>query len=154
MTAPTPPPAGASAGGFDELIHAPTRLGIVALLAASRWAEFGFVRDSMGMSDSALSKQIATLEQAGYVQVRKQGAGRRRRTLVQLSAEGRRAFEAHAAALRALIDLAGHPTGQAADQPDSAEPTPDPDAEPEAAAEVEAQVEAEVREPVGRRASS
>lgn len=152
MTTPTQPPAEAGPGGFDELIHAPTRLGIVALLAASSWAEFSFVRDSMGMSDSALSKQIATLEQAGYLQIRKQGAGRRRRTLVQLSAEGRRAFEAHAAALRALIDLAEHPTGQPTDQPDGAEPTPD--VQPEAEAEVEAQVEGEAREPVGRRASS
>ena len=61
---------------FDELIHAPTRLSIVALLAASEWAEFTFVQDSLGMSGSALSKQIATLEDAGYVTVRKTGAGR------------------------------------------------------------------------------
>lgn len=147
MTTPVPPPADAGPGGFDELIHAPTRLGIVALLAASTWAEFSFVRDSMGMSDSALSKQIATLEQAGYVQVRKQGAGRRRRTLVQLTAEGRRAFEAHAAALRALIDLAEHPAGQAAGPPDGAEPAQD------TAPNAEAEVEAEVPAPAGRPAS-
>lgn len=102
----SPSEAAAAPGGFDELIHAPTRLGIVALLAASRWAEFSFVRDTMGLSDSALSKQITTLEQAGYVQVRKQGAGRRRRTLVQLSDAGRRAFEAHAAALQSLLAVA------------------------------------------------
>jgi hypothetical protein len=44
------------APGFDELIHAPTRLSIVSLLAATTWAEFGFVRDSLRLSDSALSK--------------------------------------------------------------------------------------------------
>jgi predicted transcriptional regulator len=49
---------------FDELIHAPTRLSIVSLLAASEWAEFQFIRDSVGLSDSALSKQLATLERA------------------------------------------------------------------------------------------
>jgi DNA-binding transcriptional ArsR family regulator len=47
---------------FDELIHAPTRLAIVALLAASEWAEFRFIRHSAGLSDSALSKQLTTLE--------------------------------------------------------------------------------------------
>jgi hypothetical protein len=33
---------------FDELIHAPTRLSIVALLAATDWAEFRYVRDEGG----------------------------------------------------------------------------------------------------------
>ena len=92
---------------FDELIHAPTRLSIVALLAASEWAEFTFVRDSLGMSDSALSKQISTLEDAGYVTVRKTGAGRTRRTHLRLSPRGRRAFSGHAAALQQLIAGAG-----------------------------------------------
>jgi DNA-binding MarR family transcriptional regulator len=91
---------------FDELIHAPTRLSIVALLAATEWADFTFTRDSLGMSDSALSKQIATLQQAGYVSVRKTGAGRSRRTHLRLSATGRRAFRAHAAALRQIIAAA------------------------------------------------
>jgi DNA-binding MarR family transcriptional regulator len=89
--------------GFDELIHAPTRLSIVALLSVSEWAEFTFVRDSLSMSDSALSKQVATLEEAGYVVVRKTGAGRSRRTQLQLSTHGRRAFSGHAAALQQII---------------------------------------------------
>jgi len=92
---------------FDELIHAPTRLSIVALLSASQWAEFTFVRDSLSMSDSALSKQVSTLEEAGYVTVRKTGAGRSRRTHLQLSKLGRRAFAGHAAALEQLIADAG-----------------------------------------------
>ena len=54
------------ASGFDELIHAPTRLAIVALLAATDWADFAFIRDSVGLSDSALSKQLTTLEEAGF----------------------------------------------------------------------------------------
>ena len=92
---------------FDELIHAPTRLSIVALLAAAEWADFAFVRDSLGMSDSALSKQITTLEQAGYVTVRKTGAGRSRRTHLRLSPSGRHAFRAHAAVLQQIIADAG-----------------------------------------------
>jgi DNA-binding MarR family transcriptional regulator len=92
---------------FDELIHAPTRLSIVALLAAAEWADFTFVRDSLDLSDSALSKQVATLEQAGYVTVRKTGAGRSRRTHLRLSPRGRQAFRAHAAALQQIIAASG-----------------------------------------------
>ena len=91
---------------FDELIHAPTRLAIVALLAASEWADFTFVRDSLELSDSALSKQVSTLEQAGYLTVRKTGAGRSRRTHLRLSPAGRRAFRGHAAALQQIISHA------------------------------------------------
>jgi DNA-binding transcriptional ArsR family regulator len=56
--------------GFDELIHPATRLSIVALLAAADWADFAFVRDELGLSDSALSKQLSTLEEAGYVAIK------------------------------------------------------------------------------------
>ena len=45
---------------FDDLIHAPTRLSLVSLLAATEWADFQFLRDSAGLSDSALSKQLTT----------------------------------------------------------------------------------------------
>ena len=70
---------------FDELIHAPTRLSIVALLAATESADFKFIRDSTGLSDSALSKQLTTLEEAGYVEIRKRFVGKRPRTSAGLT---------------------------------------------------------------------
>jgi DNA-binding transcriptional ArsR family regulator len=53
-----------STARFDELIHAPTRLAIVSLLAAAQWADFKYIRDELSLSDSALSKQLSTLESA------------------------------------------------------------------------------------------
>jgi hypothetical protein len=38
---------------FDELIHPATRLSIMSLLAAADWADFAFVRDQLGLSDSS-----------------------------------------------------------------------------------------------------
>ncbi|GEB50193.1 transcriptional regulator [Streptomyces cacaoi] len=98
--------------GFDELIHPATRLSVVSLLAATEWADFGFVRDSLSLSDSALSKQLHTLEEAGYLEVLKEGGGRKRRTRVRLTDRGRTAFEGHVAALRAIVAGAG-PTAEA-----------------------------------------
>jgi len=89
---------------LDPIIHAPARLSIMAILAATEWAEFRFLREETGLSDSALSKQLSTLESAGYVQVRKWFLGKRPRTSVKLSRSGRTAFDAHVAALRALVD--------------------------------------------------
>ncbi|MFF8092723.1 transcriptional regulator [Streptomyces sp. NPDC016675] len=99
--------------GFDELIHPATRLSVVALLAATEWADFAFVRDSLSLSDSALSKQLHTLEEAGYLELLKEGGGRRRRTKVRLTDRGRTAFEGHVAALRAIVDAAGPPAAAA-----------------------------------------
>jgi DNA-binding transcriptional ArsR family regulator len=92
---------------FDELIHAPTRLAIVSLLAAAEWAEFKFIRDSVGLSDSALSKQLTTLEEAGYVEIRKGFVGKRPRTSAKLTMAGRVAFEQHVAALQEIVAKAG-----------------------------------------------
>ena len=74
-----------SSAGFDELIHAPKRLEIVSLLAAAQWADFKYIRDELGLSDSVLSKQLSTLESAGYVEIRRIFVGKRPRTSASLS---------------------------------------------------------------------
>jgi DNA-binding MarR family transcriptional regulator len=96
-----------AAAHFDELIHPSTRLSIVALLASADWIDFSFVRDRLGLSDSALSKQFSTLEAAGYISIERPVSDRRRRVRVRLTAAGRRAFEGHVAALRAVVASAG-----------------------------------------------
>ena len=108
-----------STARFDELIHAPKRLAIVSLLAAAQWADFKYIRDELGLSDSALSKQLSTLESAGYVQIRKGFVGKRPRTAASLSKDGRQAFEQHVAALQRILarsqqdDYAGAQAGAA-----------------------------------------
>jgi DNA-binding MarR family transcriptional regulator len=66
-------------------------------------ADFKDIRDELGLSDSALSKQLSTLESAGYVQIRKTFVGKRPRTSASLSAAGRQAFEQHVAALQRML---------------------------------------------------
>jgi len=87
---------------LDEVIHAPVRFSIVATLAPLDEAEFSFVRDEVEVSDSVLSKQVTSLEQAGYVKVRKGYVGKRPRTWLSLTSQGRAAFKAHLAALREI----------------------------------------------------
>ncbi len=98
-----------STAKFDEIIHPSTRLSIVALLASTDWADFSFVRDRLGMSDSALSKQFSILEDAGYVTIERLVTNRRRRVRVALTDVGRRAFEGHVAALQSVIAIAAEP---------------------------------------------
>jgi DNA-binding MarR family transcriptional regulator len=89
---------------LDEVIHAPVRFSIMATLAAAERAEFAYVRDTVEVSDSVLSKQAATLEKAGYVKVTKGYVGKRPRTWLSVTPQGRRAFESHCDALRAIAD--------------------------------------------------
>lgn len=98
MTPPSKTPA-----RFDELIHPSTRLALVATLAAADWAEFAFLKEKLALSDSALSKQLTTLEEAGYVATERRLEGSRRKVRARLTATGRDAFDGHVAALQAIV---------------------------------------------------
>ena len=91
---------------FDPVIHAPARLQIMALLAGVTDAEFAFVRDTVGLSDSVLSKHLSALTEASYVRLRKAALDGRQRTWISLTREGRRAFASHVKALEALARVA------------------------------------------------
>lgn len=88
--------------GFDELLHAPHRLRIGAILAESGEVEFGVIRDALSVSDSVLSKQLKILEKAGYVSLRKGIVNTRPRTWVLFTRSGRSAFVAHMRQLKII----------------------------------------------------
>jgi DNA-binding MarR family transcriptional regulator len=100
---------------LDTLIHAPVRFSIVAALASVDEADFKTLRDTIEVTDSALSKQITLLEQAGYVTVRKAFVGKRARTWLSLTGAGRAAFARHLAALRDIAAWEPEPTSEPAD---------------------------------------
>ncbi|MDQ1538854.1 MAG: hypothetical protein QOE58_3247 [Actinomycetota bacterium] len=88
---------------FDELIHAPNRLKICALLSTVTTAEFGTLRDTLGVADSVTSKQLKVLSEAGFVKLSKPtGIGGRAKTWVTLTPAGRRAFVGHLAMLQQM----------------------------------------------------
>ena len=87
---------------FDTVIHPPPRLQVCGLLAAVDTMDFAAVRDTVGVSDSVLSKHVKQLEEAGYVRVRKATRASRLRTSLALTKEGRAAFDAHVAELRRI----------------------------------------------------
>jgi DNA-binding MarR family transcriptional regulator len=90
---------------LDDVIHHPVRFSIVATLVAADEAEFAFVRDTVQVSDSVLSRQTSLLEQAGYLETRKGYVGKRPRTWLRLTKSGRAAYARHLAALRQIAHL-------------------------------------------------
>ncbi|MFG2756758.1 transcriptional regulator [Streptomyces wuyuanensis] len=88
---------------FDATIHAPNRLRICALLDTAGEAEFGLVQRQLDVSASVLSKHVTVLMEAGYVEQRKAVRDTRQRVWLRLTRDGREAYRAHLAALRAIV---------------------------------------------------
>ena len=65
---------------LDDLVHQPVRFSLLAGLAQADELEFRFLRDTLQISDSLLSRQASTLEQAGYIAIRKGHVGKWPRT--------------------------------------------------------------------------
>ena len=88
---------------LDANVVAPARLKLLTALTAVSEAEFCTIRDTLQVSDSVLSKHIASLETVDYVKRRKGVHRGRRTTWISLTPRGREALSAHVVALRALI---------------------------------------------------
>jgi DNA-binding MarR family transcriptional regulator len=99
---------------LDPVIHAQARLRVTASLAAlgpGAAITFPRLQELLEMTAGNLSTHLRKLEDAGYVAITKTHERRTPVTYVELTRDGRRAFEDYTAALRAL--LAGTPDGVA-----------------------------------------
>ncbi len=91
---------------FDPVVHEPHRLQICALLAPTRGLSFARIREEVGLSDSALSKHLRSLEGEAYVSIAREVSGGRRTTRVVLTPAGRHALCGHVSELQRLARLA------------------------------------------------
>jgi DNA-binding MarR family transcriptional regulator len=78
---------------IDPLIHAPTRLKIMAYLSIVESADFTFLMRQTGLTRGNLSVNLRKLEDAGYVSITKEFVDRIPRTLIRLTDEGRKAVQ-------------------------------------------------------------
>ena len=78
---------------IDPLIHAPTRLKIMAFLSVVESADFTFLMNQTGLTRGNLSVNLRKLEEAGYVSIKKEFVDRIPRTLIRLTGEGRQAIQ-------------------------------------------------------------
>ena len=84
-------------------MHQRHRLGILTITAEAQRAEFGYLREALGLTPGNLSRHLTVLEEAGMIQVEKGYAGRRPRTWVRITPQGRAALAAELAALTELL---------------------------------------------------
>ena len=94
--------------GPDEVVHQPVRLRVMAALTAcdpsGEGLEFTQLKKLTGATDGNLGAHLDHLARAGYVEVTKAFVGRRPRTTMKVSAQGRAAFARHVAFLKSIIE--------------------------------------------------
>jgi DNA-binding MarR family transcriptional regulator len=91
----------------DPIIHPSVRLKIMSALKPlppAETLEFQRLRGITGATDGNLGAHLATLEQAGYVAIHKDYDGKRPRTRVSMTQQGRGAFDSYLAFLRQILD--------------------------------------------------
>jgi DNA-binding MarR family transcriptional regulator len=88
--------------GIDDTVHQRHRLGILTITAEAR-ADFGYLREALGLTAGNLSRHLTVLEEADLVQVEKGYEGRRPRTWVKITGKGRSALSAEISALTELV---------------------------------------------------
>jgi DNA-binding transcriptional ArsR family regulator len=92
--------------GLDPLIHVPTRLKIVATLAAlpdGDMLSFTRLQNMIGLTPGNLIIHLRKLEEAGYLSSEKTRNGTTPTTTVTLTRQGRTALDAYRQALRNLL---------------------------------------------------
>ena len=91
---------------LDPLIHVPTRLKIVATLAALPEGDtlsFTRLQDMIGLTPGNLIIHLRKLEEADYINSKKTSNGSAPITMVALTGHGRAALGAYTKALRDLL---------------------------------------------------
>ncbi len=94
-------------GTFNETIHQPVRLRIMAALAALESGDevdFTYLRDLLEVTDGNLGAHLRKLEEEGYIVVNKLFVDRKPHTYISATPEGRKAFQEHVAALESILD--------------------------------------------------
>ena len=89
---------------IDRMIHEPARYNIMALLYVVERAEFLFVQNQTHLTPGNLSAHVSKLEAVKYLQVQKKFVGKKPRTFIRLTEQGRRAFEEYRERMKELFN--------------------------------------------------
>lgn len=91
---------------IDKLIHEPARLKITAQLFVVEEADFVFLMRQTRLTWGNLSSHISKLEDAEYIEVRKEFLDKKPHTILKLTPKGRDAFKKYRRAMdRVFKDL-------------------------------------------------
>lgn len=88
---------------LNKVFESRVRLGIMSALIVNESLDFTSMKESLDVTDGNLASHIASLENEGYIKVKKEFVGKKPLTTYSATASGRRAFTDHLDALEKLI---------------------------------------------------
>ena len=89
---------------IDQVIHAPTRLMVLAYLYVVESADYVFLIRLTGLTWGNLSTHITKLDEAGYIVIEKEFKGKKPHTTISLTKQGRNAFREYKKSLQQVLD--------------------------------------------------
>jgi DNA-binding MarR family transcriptional regulator len=89
---------------FDPLLHQAIRSKLISLLITNDELPFKALKESLGVTDGNLSTHLTKLEKEMYVRIEKTFEGKRPKTIVHITEQGRKAFELYIEALKLFIE--------------------------------------------------
>lgn len=88
---------------IDRLIHEPARLIILGMLSVVAEADFLFLMKTAELTRGNLSSHMTKLETAGYIEVRKEFAGKTPRTVLSITPVGKAALDLYRKKMKAVL---------------------------------------------------
>jgi DNA-binding transcriptional ArsR family regulator len=89
---------------IDRIIHEPARLMIMAHLYVIESADFLFLMRQTGLTWGNLSSHLSKLENADYVEIKKEFKGKKPHTMLRLTDKGRDAFKKYVQSMKQVIE--------------------------------------------------
>ena len=89
---------------LDQLIHAPARLNIIMLLYVVESLDYVYLKNKTGLTWGNLATHLGKLGEAGYIEVQKGYQGKKPHSKVQLTPQGRSAFQEYRTTVQQLLD--------------------------------------------------
>ena len=89
---------------IDRIVHEPARLAILSYLYVVESADFLFLSRQAGLTSGNLSSHLSKLEEAGYIEIKKEFVGKKPHTMIRLTKEGRSAFKEYVEEMRHILE--------------------------------------------------
>lgn len=89
--------------GLNKIFESRIRLGVMSILMVNEEINFNDLKQMLEVTDGNLATHLVTLEQNGFLKVKKGFIGRKTNTTYSITRAGEKAFADHIAALENMI---------------------------------------------------
>lgn len=89
--------------GLNKIFESRIRLGVMSILLVNEEINFNDLKQMLEVTDGNLATHLVTLEQNGFIKVKKGFIGRKTNTTYSITRAGEKAFADHITALENMI---------------------------------------------------